>query len=308
MHKAFDTKYLFDYEKRIVSEYRKALNSIRANIQRIQEKADLNGSLSLSDRFRIARDKDLIKAINTELSEMGQRIHWIQKELQDKSFSEGYFSSAFDIDQQTRFAFSFDHPTFSMLPKGAIEALSLDERFLNAVQNLDTRTKASVKSAIQQGIIQGKSMGKISADVKESLGTATNNSLRIARTETQRAINAGAVESTRYAENNGVKVKKMWLATKDDRTRDTHREMDGQMAEAEGPDGEMYFKLPSGVLTLAPGQSGVAEEDINCRCTYIDVVEGYEPQFISTRNEQTGKSEVTEYKTYKQWYDAKVNK
>lgn len=306
MHKAFDTKYLFDYEQQIVNEYRKSLNAIRAEIQRIQEKAERNGMISVSDRFRIARDRELISSINRELSDMGQRIHWIQTELQKESFSEGYYTASFNIDKQTKFSFSFDNPTFSILPKNAIEALSLDERFLDAVRNLDAKTKTNIKSAIQQGIIQGKSMGKISLDVKESLGTATNNALRIARTETQRAINAGAVESTRYAESNGVKVKKMWVATKDSRTRDTHREMDGQMAEIEGPDGEMYFKLPSGVLTLAPGQSGVAEEDINCRCTYIDIVEGYEPTLMRVRNEETGKSEITEYKTYKQWYDAKV--
>jgi hypothetical protein len=61
----------------------------------------------------------------------------------------------------------------------------------------------------------------------------------------------------------------------------------------------MYFKFSKGGLTLGPGLSGIAAEDISCRCSTTAVVEGYEPTQM-----RVGK-EVVDYKTYSEWESAK---
>ena len=80
---------------------------------------------------------------------------------------------------------------------------------------------------------------------------------RIADTETHRDTNAGAYDA---AVAGGATVK-IWHTMEDDRVRDTHVWLDGVSAPV---DGEFYnYK---GESTMYPGQWGIAEEDVNCRC------------------------------------------
>ena len=62
----------------------------------------------------------------------------------------------------------------------------------------------------------------------------------------------------------GMKIARVWVSTKDGRTRDSHKAMDGQEADKDG-----FFHFPGGGQTAGPGLSGIAEEDIHCRCTVI---------------------------------------
>lgn len=81
---------------------------------------------------------------------------------------------------------------------------------------------------------------------------------RIARTEIIGTANRGGYEGMVQS---GVVKTKIWLATKDARTRDSHRSMDGE----EVPLKERYS---NGLLH--PGDwDGHAAEIINCRCTEL---------------------------------------
>jgi hypothetical protein len=60
---------------------------------------------------------------------------------------------------------------------------------------------------------------------------------------------------------------KEWLATQDSTTRDSHRALDGTQVPITG-----MFHSETGNSASAPGLFGVAEEDINCRCTCLPVL------------------------------------
>jgi len=85
---------------------------------------------------------------------------------------------------------------------------------------------------------------------------------RIARTETQAAMNEGAVEAYRQS---GVVERKMWLATLDARVRDAHLEAHRQVVEVEA-----NF-LVGGEAISHPGE-GSPGNAINCRCTVAPVI------------------------------------
>lgn len=81
--------------------------------------------------------------------------------------------------------------------------------------------------------------------------------VRIVETESHRDSNEGAYKTALKA---GA-TSKTWHTMGDDRVRDTHFWLDGVSAPL---DGEFYnYK---GESTLYPGQWGIAEEDVNCRC------------------------------------------
>ena len=83
---------------------------------------------------------------------------------------------------------------------------------------------------------------------------------RITRTETTRALNAGAAQA---AADEGAAVKR-WVATGDDRTREDHLDAHGQCVPMDGE-----FDV-GGVALYAPGDAaGPPELTINCRCTLV---------------------------------------
>lgn len=81
--------------------------------------------------------------------------------------------------------------------------------------------------------------------------------VRIAETECHRDANAAAYDTAVKA---GAK-EKTWRTMRDDKVRDSHYWLDGVTVPI---DAEFYNDM--GDKTMYPGQWGVPEEDVNCRC------------------------------------------
>lgn len=104
--------------------------------------------------------------------------------------------------------------------------------------------------------VAGKTWRERVRDCYESGGTEADI-IRIAETETHRDSNEAAYETARKA---GATTK-TWRTMGDDRVRDSHDYLDGVEV---GLNDEFYTYL--GNKAMFPGQFGVAEEDVNCRC------------------------------------------
>jgi SPP1 gp7 family putative phage head morphogenesis protein len=151
--------------------------------------------------------------------------------------------------------------------------------------------KKLVNNAITQGIIQGESIDKISKRITDSLCMQNENLSRtFARTAMTEAQNAGRLQSLEDAEEMGIEVHKMWMATLDGRTRDSHRELDGESV----PTNEKF----SNGLMYPADPSGDPSEVYNCRCTMVGDVKKYPAKF-QRRNQE--KDKPIQYMTYKQW-------
>ena len=59
----------------------------------------------------------------------------------------------------------------------------------------------------------------------------------------------------------GVKMTKNWVATEDDRTRETHAAADGQTVKLDAD-----FEVGDAELEFPSDPNGPPEEVINCRC------------------------------------------
>lgn len=134
-----------------------------------------------------------------------------------------------------------------------------------------------IKQDISVGLLNGDRYSTMAKRVKNSVEGDYKKAIRITRTETHRVREAGnldAATSVQEAVDRGnvpVKMMKVWKTMRDERVRPSkqkgknwkydHRKMEGVSVPI-----DEEFKLPSGAKTMAPGQSGVAGEDINCRC------------------------------------------
>ncbi len=103
--------------------------------------------------------------------------------------------------------------------------------------------------------------------VEEHLGAGASPEeiIRVADTETVRDFNEGGYD---YAGESGLKLKKKWVAILDERTRDTHFELDGVVVGLND-----RFVSSSGDSALHPGGFETAAENCNCRCG-IKYIEG----------------------------------
>lgn len=124
-------------------------------------------------------------------------------------------------------------------------------------------TKNHLRREFAEGLAEGEGIPQLAKRVKKVFGFAEKyRSVRIARTEILGSSNFGAVESYKQS---GVVEKKEWLATKDNRVRDSHKPpLDGEVVllDATFSNGLMY-----------PGDpSGPPEEIIQCRCTTVPIV------------------------------------
>ena len=112
-----------------------------------------------------------------------------------------------------------------------------------------------MNSAITQGIVQGETIPQIAKRIVDVTGERSYSSaVRNARTAYTGAQNAGRMEGLHQAQALGIKVKKQWMATLDDRTRDTHAELDGQIRDVDEPfESELGDIMYPGDPTAEPG-------------------------------------------------------
>lgn len=128
---------------------------------------------------------------------------------------------------------------------------------------VNEETGRLLMNELGDGIGKGESVRKLQDRVERVFEfTDAVRSERIARTETQAATNAAAVEAYRQS---GIVPRKMWLATLDSRVRDAHLAAHRQVVELEAK------FLVGGEALDAPGD-GSPENAINCRCVVVPLV------------------------------------
>lgn len=118
-----------------------------------------------------------------------------------------------------------------------------------------------VMKEVDEGLRKGLTYTETSRKLSEELGISLRSSERIARTETHRVVNTMKEERFNNIKNKND-LEKEWISSRDERVRSQHAEMDGQRVRL-----DEEFVFPDGYTTKAPGVSGVAYHDINCRCT-----------------------------------------
>lgn len=83
-------------------------------------------------------------------------------------------------------------------------------------------------AAVTQSILQGESIPHAAKRLTNVLNMGKSMATRAARTAMTSAENAGRVDSYKRAKAHGIDLEQEWMATLDERTRYSHRELDGQ--------------------------------------------------------------------------------
>lgn len=182
-----------------------------------------------------------------------------------ENFNYGMFTAETKSGVGTTYTLLDGHTVQNLL-RGSGKYVALVEPSTPIEKNL-LWNKGNIGKHVTQGILLGEDVRKIARRVSREVGASNMSSaMRIARTTATAAQNAGRVSSYMHALELGIEGKKEWLAAIDERTRASHRHVNGEQVEVEGTfsNGCEY-----------PGDPNAPYGEIaNCRCTLVFAVAG----------------------------------
>lgn len=182
-------------------------------------------------------------------------------EYLEKSYENGYLGAMYDIHKQ-------GIPIVTPIQQEqVVRAVTLDSPIsipmYTRLGNNIVQLKAAITAEVTRGAASGSMWKDVAARISDKGNVAAYNAMRIARTEGHRIQCAAQMDACRSARDAGADVVKQWDSTMDDRTRETHRQLHGQLRELDAP-----FEV-NGMRAMQPGSFGRPEEDIHCRCALL---------------------------------------
>lgn len=279
----------------LLEEYTKAHNLIKVKLQVLYSK--MEGRPTLFQASQYQRLTNLERQISEILMSLNKTIKGKTANLIKNDFADGYYAIGYSTETALQISLRFgllDTEVIKSAIANPLDRVKWQKRADISTQQLITRVNGEITS----GLIQGRGVVGTTKEIRRTMNKDFNNNvMRIVRTETQRARSwgtlSGSQQAQHYAELAGINMYRQWLSTLDIRTRADHVEMDGKKETKNGT-----FEFPDGTITEGPLLSGVASQDINCRCTTIEVVDDVPPK---TRydNELKKKIPYTTFKDYK---------
>lgn len=254
-------------ESKIAKSYATALKEVNKEIALLYAKIGDEPSLVDAQKYNNLRNRQ--KSIATEINKLYNDIRIETLTLGKETFLESYYREAFNFEYQAQAKLGFG----KVNPKVIEEAINfpasgrpIRERFKTNRAGLIDK----IDEQIVQGLIRGDSYGDIAKRIKKRTDIDLNRALLTARTESHRIQMQAKAKAFDEAKERGVEFRKVWDSASDDRTRESHDELDGQVADEDG-----YFHY-DGMTAQGPSLWGEAEMDVNCRCGVTTDVVGYE--------------------------------
>lgn len=280
-------------ENALVKAYRNAIKDIKVQAKGFIEEYD---TLSFSKRIEVERLLSVGQEIQAILEGTNKIVTQTIAESTGNMAQNGYYSTFYGLEGEygLNVPMSFlDEDYIKSVVNSPVDGKTLSQRLY---KNTNQLAKTTTQSLIQ-GAIDGKGYKYVAKRIEDLTEADYKKALRIARTEGGRASSLSQQKAYEEAQSVGVKLKKRWLSTLDEATRNSHRLLDGQTVEAE----EAFVSPETGAIGKGPRLMGSAAEDINCRCTTIAVVDGYEPELRldNETGEMVKNMSYTEWQSYK---------
>ena len=255
----------------------------------------------------------MVATMSDDLANSSGIAYSIINDYIPEAYAINYNWTAYLIEKNTQI-----DTVFSLFNESAIERLLRENPDLLPKAELDIPkekqwNKQKMTSAVMQSILQGEDVYQLATRLSAITDMNRNSAVRNARTMINSAENAGRRDQHARAVGMGIKVKNLWSATLDKRTRNSHRLIDGYIVEV----GEQF---PNG-LEYPGDPNGRPEEIYNCRCFLRSIfpdqdfssferfsrlgnmsyaewknAKGDEPEFKSVKNEKRDKNMYKEYK------------
>lgn len=165
--------------------------------------------------------------------------------------------------------------SFTLVDADTVRNLAVTDTSLLPYKEIDPKkdipwNMKKINSETLQGILQGESMDKIAKRIMNVQEMNKTQAIRSARTIVTGAENKGRQDSYKRAVEDGIIMKRDWIATKDGRTRHWHAELDGVEVDVDEPWHNEFGDI------MYPGDPSAAPANTyNCRCSMSAKVIGF---------------------------------
>lgn len=209
-------KYMDKHGAKAETLYNSLLNARNSGIRADIEKAE---QLYQQEMKRITTQnkayKRMVNDVSAKLAHIDQEAYAMTNNILRDIYAVNYN----DLKIPAGYSFNLiDGKTVKRLALGEINLLK-DERW----------NRQRLNAQILQGILRGESIPKIAKRLEPMIDGNKAAAIRNARTAVTYAENQGRLDSMEAAEEEcGLVYKKQWVATHDNRTRESHIEIDGE--------------------------------------------------------------------------------
>ena len=275
-------EYMEYVDKATESSYKAYIEESDISVKEEKKKAYMSEIRRYTIESKIYRE--LVKAITQELSITNQEALDIINASMPKIYSINYNQVTAEcrragIEVKNKFDYldlmganKDELVSFTLLDESTVKRLIADgevkvpRKKVNIPKDEQWNMK-TLGSKLLQGMQNGDSIPKIADSFEEVIGSNRASAVRNARTMTTSAECHGRMDSYESLAKQGVIQKKHWIATGDNRTRDTHLALDGQERDID----EAF----SNGLMFPGDASGEPSEIWNCRCSIASKIVGF---------------------------------
>lgn len=287
---------------RLKSTYEQALGDCEAKIQELSMRADLEPEHIQTIIYQKQYQEAIKAQLEGALANLQSNSYATVSDYLTRSYQEGYLGTMYDLQGR-------GIPLVMPIDQEQVaQAIQLNTKLSTSLYNRmgeDVKVlKKAVRQEVSRGIAQGMTWSQVASNLAGNMKhtpfqKAYNNSIRIARTEGHRIQNNATLDAQKSAKDRGADIVKRWNAVLDGKTRDVHRELDGQVREI----GEMFEAARYKVE--APGMFGDPSQDCNCRC-YLEQVPRWDIEGGMTKMDNFSKR-IVAFETpddYEEWKKA----
>ena len=172
--------------------------------------------------------------------------------------------------------------SFTLVDADTVRNLAVTDTSLLPYKEIDPKkdiqwNMKKINAETLQGILQGESMDKIAKRIMNVQTMNKDAAIRSARTIVTNAECKGRQDSYQRAKDDGIILRKYWLATYDKRARDWHKAAGNDYTEEKAIEIDDFF-IVDGEKMLHPGDSmhGASGHNLyNCRCSIASKVIGF---------------------------------
>ena len=252
----------------------------RGFIDNVQGPAERNNSLAMRKYLR-----GYAARVAKRTAQNSDKLKSMVDGIEVRGLTDAVLDKILDPAVEAKLILNIFRPLFRKMIRAAIKAAgkllpvatTFDPVRINAqverdigqmIKRVSDTTREQVGKTVRAGLADGLSMNQLQANLMRSQSFTPARALTIARTETTRAIGAGAKVAIEDARSKGVKVQEEWVSARDENVREAHQKLDGQKIDQ----GEQ-FEI-DGKTAEFPGGFGDPGLDINCRCGTVPFVVG----------------------------------
>lgn len=308
----FERKLKKEYEKaqrEIERECKRYLKKYEKKDKKMQKKVEMN-QLSREDYItwrmnQLAqgrRYQDLVRFVENQLVSTNVVAADMVNDATPRVYAENINYAMYEVEKGIKAQTSYSLYNTTTVRNSILKGDLYIPKASDDIPKDRQWNRKKIQSVFTQSIIKGDSIPEISRSLRKVTDANRATATRTARTCMTAVQNSARIDGYEQAKELGIDVKKGWLATLDNRTRQSHRHLDGEIVELEEYFSNGCFFPGDSHGDTTNSRYGPAEY-YNCRCTLVPMIGNAKmlPMSMRANNLSAGTS-------YEEWKEIKKHK